>query len=299
MILSAYIHGVSASSAARLCVSVLAALFFLCLQACSLFRPWVEGPAAVLPGVCRSGDTKRDLQVVGAAITGIEARARIQLTVRGTRQPSVRCALKWRHSAEGERLRATGSGPFGITIFDALIRDNLFLLYIPSHDAVYFADIEQDGVHGRDMNSIAMQARMVLNPWEAVAAPDTREVLCQAFPDLNNLPDDCVCYASLQGTGRTLAVFSSRTLSPAVLETGSCSVQFSGLVEGSDSSLPCVRYPSRILIFLKSLDLQLDIKIADAEFNGVPANDPAFDTLPFMTMRVLPLKLLTGPGSLP
>ncbi len=281
-------------NAARLYTAVLAALFSLCVQGCSQFAPTPEAPEISQPGACRSRHIMRDIQAIGASITGIEARARIQLTVRGIKKPWIKCAFKWCGYAQGDRMRVTGSGPFGITVFDALIRDNLFLLYIPSHDTVYLADIQNDGVGGRDIQSVAAQVRMVLNPWRAADFPDTREVLCAAYPSLSDISSETICYASFEGSGRTLAIFNYLNLSPVALETEGSSVKFSGLARQNGTPLSCVNYPARISINMKSYNLQLDIKVRDVAFNNVPADQPAFDSLPFMTRQIAPLSMLTA-----
>ncbi len=289
------------------CITVMAVLLFMSCQGCSLFKTPPE--TGRVPAACRSGNTMHDIQAIGRSINGIDTQARIQLTLSGTRQPWVSCCLKWSHSPEGERMRITGSGLLGISVFDALIRDNLFLLYIPSHDTVYFSDIRDAR---QSVQAIAFQARVVLNPWSALETSHTRQVMCEALYGYSELPSDSICYSSsfqrwrnrykAQVTGDKdrrdenspmLAAFSTSSLSPAALETVDCSVRFNGHAEQEDPVLPCVSYPSRIAVRLKTLDLQLDIKIKKSAFNNVPTDHPAFDTPPFMKMRMLPLRVLT------
>jgi len=273
-------------------ILMLAPLLLLACQGCFLFPSPPSGNIAS-PASCRTGDPLADIRKIGQSIKSLDAFARIQVTVRGRKQPSVRCAVKWSHNANGERMRVTGSGPFGITVFDALLRDNLFLLYIPSHDAVYFADISQ-GMHtdktGREMSSLAIHARMVLNPWSALDVPDTSRAQCAGFPGIDSA-GDTLCFIS-QGDGMIRSAFSRLTMTPYVIETDGCRVKYTGVLEQPEPALPCVLYPSSITVQIKDYDLRLDIRVKEVTFNTASPEQPAFDTLPFMSMRLLPLEML-------
>ncbi len=277
--------------AAVIRLMVLAALLMFLCQGCFLF-PSPSPVGTEVPSSCRSGDALRDIRSIAHSITGLDALARIQITIRGRKQPWVRCALKWSHGPSGERMRVTGSGPFGITVFDALLRDNLFLLYVPSHEAVYFADMRQgmhNGTTGEEMSRMASRVRMVLNPWSALEVPDTSEMSCAEFP--NAVHADQLCYIS-EGDGMIRSAFSSLSLSPYVLETERSMVQYAGRLEQQGRGLPCVMYPSSITVRLQDYALKLDIRVKEATFNTISPQQPAFDTLPFMSMRLLPLNML-------
>lgn len=265
------------------------------LFSCSGCAFWKTLPSktAQVNITCRSDNATRDIRRMASSITGLDARARVQVIIHGKKYPSVRCALKWSHSSCGERIRITGTGPLGIPVFDALLSDNQFFLYIPSHDAVYTTRLQDDSTAGNDVRTVMAHVRTVLNPWSVLEEPGYMEASCSApFINFRHLPQDVICYARPHKGKGSLAVFRKTTLSPVMQDTDICTIKFSGLLEDTDSNTLCGAYPAHITVRFKPFRLFMDIKIREAALNMVPHDQQAFNSAGFMSMQPYPLHKL-------
>lgn len=283
------IRHAAATAADRLpLISASAAVFVLLCTGCAFWNivP-VEVPQSEI--TCRTGNVTRDIRMLASSITGLNARARVQVTAMGKKYPSVSCTLKWSHAADNQRMRITGSGPFGITVFDALLRDNYFFLYIPSHDVVYAADLHEATV-GNDIRAAAGQVRMALNPWSVLEETGYTKVRCSSLVSFRHLPQDAVCYAWPHSMRSGVAVFRKTTLSPVMQDTDACTLKFSGLLEETENNPFCLTYPSRITIRLKFRDLIIDIKVREAVFNRITHDHQAFNSAGFISMPLRPIR---------
>ena len=291
--------------AARVVSSVLAALFIVVISGCSIFQTKSK-QAAYPPSACRTGNLLDDLGRIGSAIRSIDARARIQLELNGRKQPSISCTLKWYGADRSQLLRLTGYGPFGITLFDCLLKDNTFLLSIPSHKATYFSDLTQ-GIDAQSRPgsisqnsraaSAAAQFRMALNPWNAAMTSRISEIFCPGFnenPFLDSGSTEpsnasLVCYSSFVNQTRVWSAFDVNTLAPFAMETRDFKAYFNGILSDSGHSLPCVKYPESIILILKKRDITIHISIKKISFNTITPWQAAFDRAPFMGLRLIPL----------
>ncbi len=289
----------------------LAVLISVLSQGCALFTPSPEGQGSIPASVCRTGNIRKDLQAVAASITSITARVRVQLTVYGQRAsqediqrylqkypqkyPWIDCILHYSPSPSGVRMRVTGLGPFGITVFDTLVRDRQFFLYIPTDKAVYFANIGPQG-QVNSPHSLDQQLRYVLNPWSLINNNKIRQTICPRERDRQMAHNHYVCLSSSTGHWSIpAAMFTYDTLGPISIETKDLSARFAGRITHGNIGLPsCVPYPDTITATLKDFNLKIDIKIKEIEFNNTPHNLPIFDSLPFTRMRMVPLEVLTS-----
>ncbi len=285
--------------------SVLAALFIVVISGCSIFQTKSK-QAAYPTSACRTGNLLDDLGRIGSAIRSIDARARIQLELNGRKQPSISCTLKWYGADRSQLLRLTGYGPFGITLFDCLLKDNTFLLSIPSHKATYFSDLTQ-GIDAQSRPgsisqnsraaSAAAQFRMALNPWNAAMTSRISEIFCPGFnenPFLDSGSTEpsnasLVCYSSFVNQTRVWSAFDVNTLAPFAMETRDFKAYFNGILSDSGHSLPCVKYPESIILILKKRDITIHISIKKISFNTITPWQAAFDRAPFMGLRLIPL----------
>ncbi len=290
----------------------LAVLISVLSQGCALFTPTPAGQGGIPAPLCRTGNLKKDLQAIAASITSITARVRVQLTVyqqeaspkhTGTypqkyssqRYPWIDCILHYSPSPSGVRMRVTGLGPFGITVFDALVCNRQFFLYIPTDKAVYFANIGQQNNKGIT-NSLDRQLLYVLNPWSVINNNKIRQTVCPREGGRQIAPNRHVCLSAFPDHGDSLsAMFTDETLCPITIDNRDLSVRFAGLVtHGNVDISSCVPYPDTISVTLKEFNIKLDVKIKEIEFNNTPPTLPIFDPLPFTHMRMLPLEMLTS-----
>ncbi len=285
----------------------LAVLISVLSQGCALFTPSPEGQGGMPASVCRTGNLRKDMQAIAASITSVTARVRVQLTVYQQRAPKkytqrypqkypwIDCILRYSPSPSGVRMRVTGLGPFGITVFDALVRDRQFFLYIPTDKAVYFANIGRQGKENSS-HSLDQQLLYVLNPWSLINNNKIRQAICPGERDRQIAHNHYVCLSSSPDHWSSpAAMLTDDTLCPISIDTKDLSVKFAGRVTHGNRSIPsCVSYPDTISATLKDFNLKLDIKIKEIEFNNTPSTLPIFDSLPFTRMRMVPLEVLTS-----
>jgi outer membrane biogenesis lipoprotein LolB len=113
----------------------LALLACACLSGCAgkQRRPPSVQPS---PGIA-TGDILDAMSLQASQLTSLKARVKLKLTTHDQTQPEIKGQLMWTRTHEGELARVTGHGPFGVTVFDCLVAEQAFYLFITSHNAVY------------------------------------------------------------------------------------------------------------------------------------------------------------------
>ncbi len=276
---------------------LLVAVFTTLLQlsGCAFFQEPAPSPPPYVTQGCATGDILQDLRQTDASLHSIDATARVQIEINSQKQPSVACSIKWVKDNQSDCLRITGRGPFGITLFDALLKDNRFLLYLPSHRTIYTADLTSQ-YQTMQLSQKAVEARIIVDGWSALSAITTNQIACAAVLPSRNIPEDSVCFSSYTGQIPIVSMFSSHNRAPLTVVTHSYTVHFRGTVPRSFNTPPCLNYPGTVLLILKDWNVRLRADLKEITFNTLTPTDASFDRHTFDNIPSMPLNMLFKRG---
>ncbi len=169
--------------------------------------------------------------------------ARVRIEADGRTLPSLKTIMRLSMEKEGSRLRATGLGPFGITVFDGLLHDGRLMLAVPRLRGLFVADIQ--GELGRKMNMAGDAWGLVLNPWSFHCAPSDEVTACPelVMAQTGKRRGDLLC---IEERGLVVAFDADRLL-PLMISGPEMSVTYSG----HDSTRLTPPYPREISMLLK------------------------------------------------
>ncbi len=272
---------------ARLVHAFLAFFVLVLVPACSIFRG--SGPA-VMPGGAGSAcpvALPEAIRTAAARAASVQLRARVQIEVRGQRHPSFKCFLRMSLSETGDRIRISGTGPLGISLFDALFSGDLLYLYIPSRDVLYVGD-PGSALGFPEGTAAARIAALVLDPWLVAAGDGAARQECGDLAGYQG-DDARVCFFSEKE--KAYAVFDRADLAPLSIESAFYSAWFEESADNRNG-LPCVYYPGKITVRARNVDLEIRIRIHEIMPGTYPDSSAVFDPLRFKRGRVLPLDVL-------
>ncbi|MGQ9813424.1 MAG: hypothetical protein ACUVQ2_08655 [Dissulfurimicrobium sp.] len=216
----------------------------------------------------------------------LSAKALAQFIIKGKTQPRVRAMINWVRTDDGLKFRATGLGVMGVTVFDCLISDGWFYLYIPSHGVIYTANFNDDTLSdGLGLSRLADEAILVLAPWSAYEI-DGRDILECGDSYREKGLGHSLCIAFAENGQRGLVGLDPKTLAPLYLRLKDINVRYgasNGLSDGSP-------YPNGFHLEIPGLKLQIDISLK--EVLSARPDDSIFDPMPFCQGRIAPLSIL-------
>jgi hypothetical protein len=245
-------------------------------------------PPSVQPGPrIATGDILDAMSLQASQLSSIKARVKLKLTIHDQTQPEIKGQLMWTRTHEGELARVTGHGPFGVTVFDCLVVEKAFYLFIPSHNAVYVTGINDKLRNGKKISSLINEASWLLNPWSVVETQNVEVAPCGKEGEFKDY-EKPVCISFFHQGGPGWAKFDRQTLSPISLENPELKVLYDDPVLLGD----CAPYPSKIRIKLKELDLEMKITLKDIQPGSLTPEDPVFDPTPYFNQPLRPLILL-------
>jgi len=263
----------------------LALLAYACLSGCA-GKP--KKPPGVQPSTSiATGDILDAITLQATQLTSLKARIKLKLTIHDQAQPEIKGQLMWTRTHEGKLARVTGHGPFGLTIFDCLVTEKAFYLFIPSHNAVYVTSINDKFRNGKKISSLINEASFLLNPWNVVETQNVEVAPCKKERDFKDYGKP-VCISFFHQGGPGWAEFDRQTLSPISLENPELQVLYDDPVLLGD----CAPYPSKIWIKLKKLHLEMKIALKDIQPGSLTPKDPVFDPTPYFNQPLRPLMLL-------
>jgi hypothetical protein len=216
----------------------------------------------------------------------LSAKALVQFTIKGKTQPRVRGMINWVRTEDGLKFRATGLGAMGVTVFDCLISDSWFYLYIPSHGVIYTANFNNDTLpDGVGLSRLADEAVLVLAPWSAYEIDGRNISECGGGHGERELAHP-LCIAFAENGQRGLVGLDPKTLAPLYLRLQDINVRYGASNELSDGS----PYPDSFHLEIAGLKLQIDISLK--EVLSARPDDSIFDPMPFCQGRIAPLSIL-------
>lgn len=217
----------------------------------------------------------------------LTAKAMIQFTLKGRPQPKIRGSINWVRAEDGLKLRITGFGPMGVTVFDCLVSRGWFYLYVPSHGVIYTASLDDSAENGCDLNGLADEAALILAPWTAYLK-DGREVLDCPVWGVDNAPDDPLCIQFMEYGQKCVVGFARSTLAPVYFKLHGLDVRYDAPVALSDGS----PYPAGFHLDMARLGLDIDVELKDIETSRAPSKTSLFNPAPFCQGRIVPLYVL-------
>lgn len=217
---------------------------------------------------------------------GLSAKAWVQLTIKGKAQPKIRGMISWVRTDDGLKFRATGLGVMGVTMFDCLISDGWFYLYIPSQGIIYTANCSDDTLSDdTGLSRLADDLILVLAPWSAYEIDGRGISECGGGYEERDLPHS-LCIDFTQNGQRGVVGLDPKTLAPIYLSLKDINVYYktsSGLSDGSP-------YPDSFHLEIADLKLQIDMSLKD--IIATRPDDSIFDPMPFCQGRIAPLSIL-------
>jgi hypothetical protein len=253
-----------------------------CLSGCA-GRP--KRPPGVQPSTSiTTGDILDAMTLQATQLTNLKARIKLKLTIHDQTQPEINGQLMWIKTHEGELARVTGYGPFGVTVFDCLVAEQAFYLFIPSHNAVYVTSINDKIRNGKKISSLINEASWLLNPWSVVKTQNVEVAPCKeekCFKDYKKP----VCISFFHQGGPGWAKFDRQTLSPISLESPELQVLYDDPILLGDYA----PYPSKIWMNLKKLHLKMKIALKDIQPGSLTPEDPVFDPTLYFNQPLRPL----------
>ncbi|MGB9712807.1 MAG: hypothetical protein ACP5J5_07695 [Dissulfurimicrobium sp.] len=218
----------------------------------------------------------------------MSANALVQFTLKGKAQPRVTGIINWERAENGLKLRATGLGAMGVTVFDCLLTDDWLYLYIPSHGVIYTADLGDEALlpDGRMLNGIADEAMLVLAPWSAYGMGGDKDVSECPAGQWEGSSVRPLCIGFVEDGRRGVVGLDPKTLAPLYLRLEGLDVRYSapdGLPDGSP-------YPTGFHLEMAGLGLKIDVDLKKI----LPRRPDVslFDPAPFCQGRILPLSVL-------
>ena len=272
---------------ARLVYAFLAFFVLVFVPACSFFTG--SGPAVmpVREGCVSPEEMPEAIERLAQRVASVQLRARVQIEVRGQRQPSVKCFLRMSLSETGDRIRVSGTGPLGISLFDALFSGDELYLYIPSHGALYVGNPASVLAFPEDI-SVARIAALALDPWLVAAENGAVEQECGDDAGYQEV-DARVCFFSEKE--KAYAVFDRADLAPLFIKSAFYSASFKESIDGTNL-LPCVNYPREITVRARRAELVIRIRVYEIESGVYDEDNTVFDLRQFKRGRILPLDVL-------
>jgi hypothetical protein len=263
----------------------LALLTCACLSGCA-GKPKRPPSIHIGPRIA-NGDILDAMSLQANQLSGLKARVKLKLTIHDQTQPEINGQVMWTRIHEGKLARMTGHGPFGVTVFDCLVGEKVFYLFIPSHKAVYVTSINDKLRNGKEMAYLIKEVSWLLNPWSVAEAQDAEVAPCNKERGFKDYGEPICISFSYQGeTG--WAKFDRQTLSPISLENPELKILYDDPVLLGD----CALYPSKIWMKLKEMDLEMKITLKDIQTGSLKPEDPVFDPTPYLNQPLRPLMLL-------
>ncbi len=218
----------------------------------------------------------------------MEMEARVKVSGLKKSIPSIKTSLALALEKGDPRTRAAGFGPFGVTLFDALVDGTGVKLCLPRHKAVYVGPVG----HSAGSRSLAREIQeawgKVLNPWLFSAPPSNMVVACPAelTQGLKTKGDGLLCFQE----GNATSVFTAEELLPLRLHTPHLEVEYSD----HDSTRLTPAYPRqmKIRIIRQEGAINVSVRIQSLLPSPRPADvTKGFDGY-FTKYNVYPLELL-------
>ncbi|MEF3168637.1 MAG: hypothetical protein K6360_04785 [Deltaproteobacteria bacterium] len=217
------------------------------------------------------------VEALSAQPEGMRAKGTVRLTLHGEAQPRIKGMLAWTRTDEGILLRATGIHLIGGTVFDLLVTGTDLYLSIPSHKAVYWADLATEG----GFSSLRTEAVLLASPWGIARAPDVAASACPS-PDR---PGQVLCVNA--DTGGMSAAFDPATLAPLRLALPRMTASY-----GRTKDVNGLPYPTEVRVDLNRFDLTIEVGIQEIEPKVPGPGDPVFDPEVFQGLPGYPLSVL-------
>ncbi|MBW2164021.1 MAG: hypothetical protein JRF43_06175 [Deltaproteobacteria bacterium] len=242
---------------------VLALLAYACLSGCA-GKP--KKPPGVQPSTSiATGDILDAITLQATQLTSLKARIKLKLTIHDQAQPEIK----------------------GQLVFDCLVTEKAFYLFIPSHNAVYVTSINDKLRNGKKISSLINEASCLLNPWNVVETQNVEVAPCKEERNFKDY-EKPVCISFFHQGGPGWVKFDRQTLSPISLENPELQVLYDDPVLLGDGA----PYPSKIWIKLKKLHLEIKITLKDIQPGSLTPEDPVFDPTPYFNQPLRPLMLL-------
>lgn len=264
------------------------------MEGCSLFQDYPH-PISI-PKVQLTKEILSDIRRQAQAIKNIHANSRIKITTPDNSFPSVKSEIYWTRGVKNDRsiTRTIGKAVMGMTVFDSLcLPDNIYL-YIPSHDAVYFANLN-DNFKNYTIKELNSAISLAFNPWSAALMPMSKPTLCRGEENSDNIKkqetyhNGQVCLSFPSSKGKGIARFTRSNLEPVSINLPYADIFFDFTIDNKQNQL---LFPDIITFKLKEPVMKIDIKIKKIDFNSGFKAAQIFDFAPFLRHNILPLQSL-------
>ena len=260
-------------------------LLMVPLSGCALISSQESVPVRPLKEI--TGSVSDALSRQAELPSCLKAKAMVQFTLKGKPQPKVRGVINWVRTEDGLKLRVTGLGPMGVTVFDCLVSQGWFYLYIPSHGVIYTANLDDAAPYGDSLNGLADDAALVLAPWSAYAKYGKEISKCPAG-QVGDSSQSPLCIQFMEYGQRGVVGFDPLTLAPIYLKLHGLDVKYDAPVVLSDGS----PYPTGFHLGITRLTLDIDVTLKDIEASEPSSQASLFDPSPFCQGRIVPLYVL-------
>lgn len=265
--------------------SAFTVLLMVPLSGCALISPQESVPVRPLKEI--TGPVPDALSRQAGLPSSLKAGALIQFILKGKPQPKVRGVINWVRTEDGLKLRATGFGPMGATVFDCLVSQGWLYLYIPSHGVIYTADLDDAAPDGDHLSGFADEAALILAPWAAYARDGKKVSSCLAGQGDEALRDS-LCIKFMEDGQRGVVAIDPLTLAPVYLKLSGLDVKYDAAVALADGS----PYPTGFHLAIARLGLDIDIELNDIETGKPSSQASLFNPAPFCQGRIVPLCVL-------
>ncbi len=270
----------------RLCGTILLpVLFALWMQGCA---PSIQRPQIVTK--LSSQDLKNNFIHYSEAVTGLKAKCRIQVTFKGKTEPSVRGIMFWKRTKNGPVFRISGYGPFGMSLFECIIKNNIIYLFIPSHKRVYVGNLARlQGENQSDVSFNPEKINLVLAPWSLITGENVKiEENTGGCPEAKPQRGKSICLVKTENSDVISACFEKESLSPICLKTGEARVDFSKIAHLN----PGVNYPAHFKITFHELPVELSIRLKAIDLGFVNEEKDVFNTRSLQDIPHWPIRSL-------
>ena len=236
------------------------------IYGCSLFQ---KGQVTVVPPVKRSGNFLQDLVNKAMQFDCISIEGRLKLVLNGKEHPSVKIRV-WLISKNNTSLvRIKGLGPFGVTVFDFLAKENKAWIYLPRSGRVYKGEVFFTSYGNIDVKTAIKMIELIANPWSPARYYDLEKTMCNI--NISHLS----CFKT-RFLNNTVFFEYLDDLSPYRFYSQAFEILFKN--EGDSG------YPKRIDFYLEKGAIKGRFVVSKVSFSPLDENSPLFDESFFLKM---------------
>jgi len=243
-----------------------------------------RGPSPAQAPRVVDGDVLENFARQALRPQSLTARGNLTFSFRGQTQPRIKGLLRWVRTQDDLRVRLTGIGAFGMTVFDCLLGQGALYLYVPSKEAVYVGRNEEI-LEGRSFGDLIQEVGWFLSPWAVFHAEDWETVPCDRDA-ADGSGAGGLCLIFFTGAQLGFAHFDEATMAPFSLELPDISVHYDSPVGLRDGT----PYPSRISARLREFPLTVQVHLKEMKVGSLAPADEMFDPSPFLGLPMLPLQ---------